>query len=163
MEKIKAINKLQYPRLNWNKTSLFNSTCSSNQHSKLMEHEYRQTLSNNCLDKETVEKNFQIDEELLRFFEQEPLCKELEVYYKCRLIQAGAFDSQIDQFIREHSNLNEFKFNNKNNRFQIEQFRNEFFELLKDYYEARLLVKKCVRHVNEFKSQCVTNQLKAIW
>ena len=108
-----------------------------------------------------TERNLEIDDELMRFFERDQLCKELEVYYKCRQIQTEMYDAFLDEFIREHSNLSEFKYELKCQ--QADEFRHGFYELVKDYYEARLLVKKCTRHMNEFKWQCLTKQMRAIW
>ncbi len=159
MEKIKLVNKLNYPRLCWNsKTKLKNQ---NNQ-------QFRISLNEKTLEPEFLIKNLEIDEECMRFFEKDQLCKELEVYYKCKHIQSKIYDSFLDDFIRNHSNLIEFKYEKTvtepgNNQQQMDEFKHNFFELVKDYYEARLLVKKCTRNMNEFKWQCLNNQMRAIW
>ena len=106
-----------------------------------------------------VKKNQHIDAELMRFFELDQLCKDLECYYKCKQIQSVHVDAQLNDFISAHSILNEFQFDSarKNGR------SHEFYELCKDYYEARQLVGKCVRYMNEFKWQFIANQMRHIW
>lgn len=112
-----------------------------------------------------MEKNLEIDDELMRFFERDQLCKELEIYYKCKQVQTDTYDAFVDEFIRGHSNLSEFKYDRSGGGGgnASDEFRHGFFELCKDYYEARLLVKKCTRHMNEFKWQCLNSQMRAIW
>ena len=151
LEQIKIVNKLDYPRLSWNRTTQSVQQTGSSQ--RFMVNTER------CLEPTLRDRNAQIDEELVKFFERDQQCKELEVYYKCRLIQTDAYDAYLDDFIREHSHLNEFKYD----RSSGDPLQHEFHELLKDYYEARLLVKKCARHTNDFKWQCLTNQMRAIW
>jgi hypothetical protein len=159
LEKIKLVNKLNYPRLTWNSKTKLKSQTSQ---------QLRFSFNERTLEPEFLIRNLEIDEECLRFFEKDQLCKELEVYYKCKHIQSKVYDSYLDEFIREHSNLSEFKYEKMatdpcHNQQQMDEFRHSFFELVKDYYEARLLVKKCTRNMNEFKWQCLTHQMRAIW
>jgi len=114
LEKIKLVNKLNYPRLTWNSKTKLKSQTSQ---------QLRFSFNERTLEPEFLIRNLEIDEECLRFFEKDQLCKELE----------------------------------------MDEFRHSFFELVKDYYEARLLVKKCTRNMNEFKWQCLTHQMRAIW
>lgn len=127
LDQIKQVNKLNYPRLNWN----------------------HQSLSADSL-----------DQDLSRFYDKDQLCKDLEIYYKCKLISSEKFDSNLADFIRLHSNLKEFDFDPSNTN---QHRKNEFYELLKDYYEARKLVLKCERHINEFKWTTIAEQMNKIW
>ena len=105
-----------------------------------------------------MERNAEIDEELMRFFERDQLCKELEIYYKCKQVQSETYGAAVDEFVRAHSRLAEFRHERRGDEFGL-----GFFELVKDYFEARLLVRKCTRHMNEFKWQCLGGQMRAIW
>jgi hypothetical protein len=144
LEKIKQVNKVQYPKLNWNKNALDvpNENLSSI------------TSLISSLD-------LKIDKELMRFFENDSLCKELEVYYKCKQISTEQFLHIIHEFIELHSNLTEFQFSTSPK--SLNHSRHEFFILVKDYYEARKMVLKCERHINKFKWTTIANQLKSIW
>ncbi|CAF0782953.1 unnamed protein product [Brachionus calyciflorus] len=127
LAKIKEINKLQYPKLNWN---------------------------------QTIEQS-SIDSDLNRFYESDQLCKDLEVYYKCKIISNDLFNQNlICDFIKIHSNLNEFQYDPSNTS---RHYKHEFFELINDYYEARRLVLKCERHINEYKWIAITEQMSKIW
>lgn len=106
LERIKQVNKLHFPRLNWNKLATAAAT---------------------------GEKSDQVlDKELLRFFDSDPLCKELEVYYKCKQIKTEQFTQTVGEFVRAHSLLSEFQFNSG----ALSQQRHEFYQLLSDYYEV---------------------------
>ncbi len=128
LEKIKQVNKLQYPKLSWNKVSL-------------------------------KENNTDIDKELMRFFDLDSLCKELEVYYKCKQVTSEQFIQLVNEFIELHSSLTEFHYG----AVSLNHSKHEFYHLLSDYYEARKLVIKCERHINRFKWQTIANRMKAIW
>ena len=129
LEQIHTVNKLDYPRLNWN-----------NQ----------------------INKAEEIDEELEKSFERDQVNRELVVYYKCKLVECQNFGKLLDEFIVAHSSLNEFRYDKGGNVAQ--QRRNEFFELVRDYFEARSLVRKCNKRVTEFKHRCHSDQMKKrIW
>ena len=127
LDKIKQINKLQYPRLDWNQ---LNDQCS-------------------------------IESDLGRFYHSDQLCKDLEVYYKCKVISSEIFNQKIIvDFIKTHSNLAEFQYDPCNSS---RHYKHDFFELVRDYYEARCLVLKCERHINEYKWTTITEQMNKIW
>lgn len=160
LDKIKSVNKLNYPKLAWNRQI---SASREAKHMETNEIIGQSTFLNesNRLEPETLEKNLLIDSELVKFFERDLMCKELDVYYKCKLIQYEQFDQFLDEFIKNHSTLNEFIYNSNDS--VSSSSRHEFFKLVKDYYEARLLVKKCIHHMNQFKWECLTNQMRIIW
>ncbi len=130
LEKIKEVNKLHYPKLNWNKTTT-----------------------------SLREDSAEIDKELMRFFDLDSLCKELEVYYKCKQVTSEQFTQLVSEFIELHSSLAEFQYGTAS----LNHSKYEFYHLLSDYYEARKLVIKCERHINRFKWQTIANRMKAIW
>jgi hypothetical protein len=172
LDKIKQLNKLNYPRLTWNKTSTTSpqiDTAANNRNSMSLTGE--ELVNEYLILSESIKKkNALIDEELMRFFDRDQLCKELEVYYKCKLIQSEQFDTALNDFIQTHSNLNEFQYftgtktsTESSSEPKISHRKHEFYELLKDYYEARQLVNKCLRHMNEFKWEYIANQMRTIW
>jgi hypothetical protein len=159
LDKIKQMNQLHYPRLSWNKTNIIKEDIKDEANLSNLEDTNHINLS--IVTELTRKKNQLIELELMRFFDRDQLCKDLEVYYKCKQIQSDHFDFCLDHFITNHSVLNEFSSEFSN---QITSKRkHEFYELVKDYYEARLLVNKCIRHVNEFKWECIANQMRKIW
>ena len=161
LDKIKQMNQLHYPRLSWNKTNAKTLKEDNKDESNLSNLEDTNHINLSIVTEFTRKKNQLVESELMRFFDRDQLCKDLEVYYKCKQIQSEQFDSCLDHFIKTHSNLYEFSsdfINPKTNH-----RKHEFYELLKDYYEARLLVNKCIRHVNEFKWECIANQMRKIW
>lgn len=135
------MTKLDYPRLNWNKM--------------------QQVLSSSSLwaGQERLDES-SIEAELTRFYEQDQHCKELEVYYKCKFMNPEAIEALTNEFIEKHSILDDFKY-----KFLNEQRQNnaEFYELVRDYYEARRLVGKCQRHIGEFKQRVIVGNLRKIW
>ena len=159
LEKIKQLNQLNYPRLVWNKIS-----SSQIQQSTTMgetnEDELESTQNHfQIVSEALVKKNAQIDAELMRFFDVDQLCKDLECYYKCKQIQSENIEVNVNDFIQTHSTLSEFQYETS-----VKSYRtHEFFELCKDYYEARQLVSKCVRYMLEFKWQFIANQMRTIW
>jgi len=156
LEKIKNVNKLNYPKLVWNRNANNNIKLKDNNNQAELLTSRLNAI--NRLEPEQLEKNLQIDAELTKFFDKDLMCKELEVYYKCKQIDYEQMDKYLDEFIKTHSNLNEFyTFNESSNN------KHEFYELVKDYYEARLLVRKCISHMNQFKWECLTNQMRLIW
>ena len=130
LEKIKQVNKLNYPKLNWNRVA-------SSKESTVAD----------------------LDNDLMRFFELDTLCKELEVYYKCKQINSEQFGHAVQEFIQAHSNLVEFQYKPAS----LNHSKHELYRLLSDYYEARKLVLKCERHINRFKWNTIANRIKAIW
>lgn len=139
MERIKHNIKLAYPRLNWNKVGQMSG-----------QQQQQQQQSDEL-----------IDWELNRFYEQDLNCKELEVYYKCKYMQAQLVERTSVEFIERHSILDDFKYKFLNG---VEQRQNaEFYELVRDYYEARRLVGKCQKHIGEFKQRVVVANMKKIW
>ena len=132
LEKINQMNKLAYPRLSWNRTVVLSTS------------NLTQTI------------DALVDEELTRFFEQDQLCKELEIYFKSKIVQTEQYEAAVNDFVSNHSMLNEYNYS------QVQK-KHEFFELLRDYYEARSLVCKCMRYVNAFKWECIANQMRKIW
>lgn len=133
IERIQSNVQVHYPRLNWNKPIV---------------------KAGSDLTDESI------DWELNRFYEADLICKELEVYYKCKYMQGQLVDKIVDEFVERHSMLDEFKYRLMGN----EQRQNaEFYELVKDYYEARRLVVKCQKHIGEFKRSVVVANMKKIW
>ncbi|RNA18051.1 ectopic P granules 5 -like protein [Brachionus plicatilis] len=63
-------------------------------------------------------------------------------------------------FVKTHSNLADFQYDPSNSSCH---YKHEFFELVRDYYEARCLVLKCERHINEYKWTTITEQMSKIW
>jgi len=125
---------LDYPRLNWNSPSV---------------------RSGGEQAAEDV-----VEWELNRFYEADLICKELEVYYKCKYMQAQLIEKMTEEFVERHSMLDEYKYQLMGS----EQRHNaEFYELVRDYFEARRLVVKCQRHIGEFKRLVVVPNMKKIW
>jgi hypothetical protein len=163
LEKIKQLNQLNYPRLAWNKISQNQASTQQLNDEPLLAESTQSDFQ--LVSEMLIEKNAQINVELMRFFDADQLCKDLECYYKCKQIQNENFDVTLNDFIKTHSVLSEFQFENTNAKSGgVCSYRNhEFFELCKDYYEARQLVSKCVRYMLEFKWQFIANQMRTIW
>lgn len=149
LERIQHNIKLDYPRLNWNKPGLKTTSADAQQQ------EQNEEL---------------IDWELNRFYEQDLNCKELEVYYKCKYMQADLVERCCDEFVAKHSILDEFKYEflrrasgSGGSQEQRHSSNAEFYELVRDYYEARRLVVKCQKHMGEFKQRVVVANMKKIW
>jgi hypothetical protein len=94
LDKIRNLNYLSYPKLIWS---------INNQQFLLKEQNDDEQNRLKDFSRQNEEK---IDQELMRFFEIDPLCKELEVYYKCKQsILRDQFEACLDEFVRLHSLL----------------------------------------------------------
>jgi hypothetical protein len=155
LEKIKQLNQFNYPRLAWNKAANHKSHSVDEHATESSESEFE------SITEMILKKNRQIDAELMRFFDMDQLCKDLECYYKNREMQSENFDSTLNNFIHSHSLINEFQFDSSQTTWTNRS--HEFYELCKDYFEARQLVGKCIRYMLEFKWKFIANQMRHIW
>jgi hypothetical protein len=78
LEKIKQLNQFNYPRLAWNKAANHKSHSVDEHATESSESEFE------SITEMILKKNRQIDAELMRFFDMDQLCKDLECYYKNR-------------------------------------------------------------------------------
>ena len=94
LEKIKNVNKLNYPKLVWNRNASNNIKLKDNNNQAELLTSRLNAI--NRLEPEQLEKNLQIDAELTKFFDKDLMCKELEVYYKCKQIDYEQMDKYLD-------------------------------------------------------------------
>lgn len=140
-ERVQHNVQLDYPRLNWNRIGT--------------------TLITRNEEEET---SGAIESELSRFYEADLMCKELEVYYKCKYMQGQLVEKCSDEFIVRHSLLDEHRYTLVGGSGGEQRQQNsEFYELVRDYYEARRLVVKLQKHITDFKRSVLVANLKKVW
>lgn len=151
---------LDYPRLNWNRSK--SAAMAQAMMTTIMGNEIGdQQQSNSSLDESIVA----IEVELSRFYDADLMCKELEVYYKCKHMQPQLVDKSIDEFVERHSLLDEHRYAimSSSSGEQRQQHNAEFYELVRDYYEARRLVVKLQKHISEFKRNVLAGNMRKVW
>lgn len=145
LERIQHNAHLDYPRLNWNRARLATSISSGDEQQQ-QQHEAEA-----------------IESELNRFYDVDLMCKELEVYYKCKHMQSQLVDKCALEFVERHSLLDEHRYAIMGGSGAEQRHNAEFYELVRDYYEARRLVVKLQKHIGDFKRSVLVGNMKKAW
>ena len=105
-------------------------------------------LDANTAIEEDLNDLLEIDNQL---YSNNELVKELECYFYSNIL------FEVEKI--EH----DFYLNRNSHDLPIYYCKNEFYELLKDYYESRLLVNNCVKHIEYLRYECSDYASHRIW